>query len=63
MIIHDSRGFESGGDKEFQQVKEFIIEMSNATEVKNRLHVIWFVDRLPSVFPQAKMNNVLVGSA
>lgn len=41
LIVHDSGGFESGGDKEFQQVKDFIVEMSNTSEMKDRLHVIW----------------------
>ena len=52
LIVHDSGGFEFGGDKEFQQVKEFIIEMSNATEMKNRLHVIWCADNVPTTFSQ-----------
>lgn len=41
LIIHDSGGFESGGDDEFQQVKEFVNGMSSAREMKDRLHVIW----------------------
>ena len=47
MILHDSGGFESGGNIEFEQVKEFILEMSNATEMRDRLHVIWFADTSP----------------
>jgi len=50
LILHDSGGFESGGDKEFQQVKGFIFEMSNTTEMKDRLHVIWFAYNIPPIF-------------
>ncbi|KAL8711662.1 MAG: hypothetical protein Q9220_004072 [cf. Caloplaca sp. 1 TL-2023] len=42
LAIHDSGGFESGGDGEFNQVKDFIRGMSSATEMKDRLHMIWF---------------------
>ncbi|KAL8960476.1 MAG: hypothetical protein Q9193_002825 [Seirophora villosa] len=45
LIIHDSGGFETGGDDEFQKVKEFVAGMSRATEMKDRLHVIWFADQ------------------
>lgn len=45
MIIHDSGGFESGGDDELQRVKEFVSGMSSATEMKDRLHMIWFANQ------------------
>ncbi len=61
LFLHDSGGFESGGEKEFQQVKEFITEMSNATEMKDRLHVIWFANESALMVPQAKMTDVLSG--
>ena len=43
LIIHDSGGFESGGTDELQQVKEFVIDLSNKADIKDRLHVIWSV--------------------
>ncbi|KAL8950955.1 MAG: hypothetical protein Q9222_003045 [Ikaeria aurantiellina] len=42
LIIHDTRGFESGSEEEVQQVKDFINERSNAADLMNQLHVIWF---------------------
>ncbi|KAL8691021.1 MAG: hypothetical protein Q9224_004268 [Gallowayella concinna] len=42
LIIHDSGGFESGGDKEVQRVKDFIVEMAKITKIEDRLHMIWF---------------------
>lgn len=54
LIVHDSGGFESGGDKEFQQVKDFIVEMSNTSEMKDRLHVIWFCVEMNSPRVQQK---------
>jgi hypothetical protein len=41
LIIHDSGGFEAGGTVEFEDVKKFVTERSAATEIKDRLHVIW----------------------
>jgi hypothetical protein len=40
-MIHDSGGFEAGGTVEFEDVKKFVTERSAATEIKDRLHVIW----------------------
>lgn len=54
LILHDSGGFESGGDKEIQQVKDFIFEMSNTTEVRDRLHVIWYAHQEPFCFPKPR---------
>ncbi|KAG2063663.1 hypothetical protein BDR04DRAFT_1037373, partial [Suillus decipiens] len=42
FIFHDSRGFEAGGESEFDKVKEFIADRSKETKLTNRLHVIWF---------------------
>ncbi|KAL8723618.1 MAG: hypothetical protein Q9181_007246 [Wetmoreana brouardii] len=54
LIIHDSGGFESGGDQEFQQVKDFIHEMSNERELNDRLHVIWLCIEMNSPRIQQK---------
>ena len=41
LIVHDSGGFEAGGDEEIQSVKRFVNEKSTAGSIKDRLHVIW----------------------
>ncbi|KAL9594238.1 MAG: hypothetical protein Q9219_007140 [cf. Caloplaca sp. 3 TL-2023] len=42
LIVHDSGGFESGGDRELNHVREFVKTMSNARNIRDRLHAIWF---------------------
>ncbi|KAG1752844.1 hypothetical protein EDB19DRAFT_1670121 [Suillus lakei] len=39
FVFHDSRGFEAGGESEFNKMKAFITDRSN---IKKRLHVIWY---------------------
>jgi hypothetical protein len=41
FVFHDSRGFEAGGDSEFDKVKAFIADRSKETDLKNRIHAIW----------------------
>lgn len=48
LIVHDSGGFEAGAETEFQAIEEFLKEKSNAIEIKDRLHVIWFCVELNS---------------
>ncbi|KAG2038266.1 era-like GTP-binding protein [Suillus americanus] len=42
FVFHDSRGFEAGGESEFNKVKAFIAARSKETKLRNQLHVIWF---------------------
>ncbi|KAG2752607.1 hypothetical protein P692DRAFT_201294744 [Suillus brevipes Sb2] len=42
FIFHDSRGFEAGGQSEFDKVKAFIASRSKESRVKYRIHVIWY---------------------
>ncbi|KAG2045970.1 hypothetical protein BDR06DRAFT_899966 [Suillus hirtellus] len=42
FVFHDSRGFEAGGESEFNMVKAFITCRSKETEITNQLHVIWY---------------------
>ncbi|KAG2336930.1 hypothetical protein BDR05DRAFT_1063488 [Suillus weaverae] len=42
FVFHDSRGFEAGGDSEFDKVKAFIANRSKGTDLKNRIHAIWY---------------------
>ncbi|KAG2137872.1 GTP-binding protein [Suillus bovinus] len=42
FVFHDSRGFEAGGEKEFEQVKAFIKDRSKETKISKQLHTIWY---------------------
>ncbi|KAG1873221.1 hypothetical protein F4604DRAFT_2012120 [Suillus subluteus] len=42
FVFHDSRGFEAGGESEFDEVKAFIADRSKETKLKDQLHVIWY---------------------
>ena len=41
FVFHDSRGFEAGGIKEFQQMKDFVAERAVTPFLKKRIHAIW----------------------
>jgi hypothetical protein len=41
LIIHDSGGFEAGGDHELEAVERFLRDKSNEIEINKRLHIIW----------------------
>jgi hypothetical protein len=43
FVFHDSRGFEAGGVEELEKVKEFITKRSKMMELRDQLHVIWYV--------------------
>ncbi|KAG2040187.1 era-like GTP-binding protein [Suillus americanus] len=42
FVFHDSRGFEAGGESEFNKVKAFIAGRSKEIRIKDQLHVIWY---------------------
>ncbi|KAG2135022.1 hypothetical protein BD769DRAFT_1712375 [Suillus cothurnatus] len=42
FVFHDSRGFEAGGESEFEQVKAFIADRSKQTKIRNQIHAIWY---------------------
>ncbi|KAG1806988.1 uncharacterized protein BJ212DRAFT_1282537 [Suillus subaureus] len=42
FVFHDSRGFEAGGESEFDKVKAFIVGRSKETRLRNKLHAIWY---------------------
>ncbi|KAG2059307.1 hypothetical protein BDR06DRAFT_967855 [Suillus hirtellus] len=43
FVFHDSRGFEAGGQSEFEKVKAFIRSRSNERlSLGDRIHVIWY---------------------
>jgi hypothetical protein len=41
-VFHDSRGFESGGDKELKILQDFVRRKSREGNLNDRLHAIWF---------------------
>ena len=41
FAFHDSRGFEAGSIKEFDQMKNFVAERAKTTFLKKRIHAIW----------------------
>ena len=40
FVFHDSRGFEAGGIKEFDLMKDFASEHAKTTFLKKRIHAI-----------------------
>ncbi|KAG1869886.1 GTP-binding protein [Suillus subluteus] len=42
FVFHDSRGFEAGGESEFDKVKAFIARRSKEARLTNQLHAIWY---------------------
>jgi hypothetical protein len=41
FVFHDSRGFEAGGESEFDKVMAFIASRSKEIKMKDQLHAIW----------------------
>jgi GTP-binding protein EngB required for normal cell division len=42
FVFHDSRGFEAGGQFEFDKVKAFIVRRSKERRLRDRIHIIWY---------------------
>ncbi|KAG2125454.1 hypothetical protein DEU56DRAFT_961864, partial [Suillus clintonianus] len=42
FIFHDSRGFEAGGESEYNKVNAFIAGRSKKGDLKDRIHMIWY---------------------
>ena len=42
-VLHDSRGFEAGGEGELKIMQEFVRQKSQEKKMEKRLHAIWFV--------------------
>ncbi|KAK7442497.1 hypothetical protein VKT23_016095 [Stygiomarasmius scandens] len=47
FILHDSKGFESGSDKTWAIVENFIRNRCSAKSLKDRLHTIWLCIETP----------------
>ncbi|KAG2112515.1 hypothetical protein DEU56DRAFT_749315, partial [Suillus clintonianus] len=58
FIFHDSRGFEAGGESEYDKVNTFIVDRSKKTDIKDRIHTIWYcipMDEESRSFTQAEL--------
>jgi hypothetical protein len=42
LVLHDSQGFSHGSGDNFNIVKNFIETRSQRTNIKDKLHAIWF---------------------
>ncbi|KAI6116600.1 GTP-binding protein, partial [Pisolithus croceorrhizus] len=42
FVFHDSCGFESGSEEEFDRMREFVMEWAKAIKLEERIHAIWF---------------------
>ncbi|KAG1721649.1 GTP-binding protein [Suillus lakei] len=42
FVFHDSCGFEAGSEEEFDNMKEFILDRTNAKKLEERIHAIWY---------------------
>ncbi|KIJ28180.1 hypothetical protein M422DRAFT_270584 [Sphaerobolus stellatus SS14] len=47
IIVHDSKGFESGKEDQVQDVLDFIDRRSNMPALADRLHAIWVCAEIP----------------
>ncbi|KAG2125444.1 GTP-binding protein [Suillus clintonianus] len=57
FIFHDSRGFESGGESEYDEVNKFIADRSKEGNMKDRIHTIWYcipMDQASRCFTEAE---------
>jgi hypothetical protein len=43
LIVHDSRGFQSGSSAEIETVNNFLKARAQCEDLSQQLHVIWFV--------------------
>ncbi|KAI6099311.1 hypothetical protein EV401DRAFT_1878531, partial [Pisolithus croceorrhizus] len=42
FVFHDSCGFESGSEEEFDRMREFVMDRAKAIKLDERIHAIWF---------------------
>ncbi|KAG2124682.1 hypothetical protein DEU56DRAFT_744440 [Suillus clintonianus] len=58
FIFHDSRGFEAGGESEYDKVNTFIMRRSKKGDIRDRIHTIWYcipMDEESRSFTQAEL--------
>ncbi|KAG2154026.1 hypothetical protein DEU56DRAFT_907485 [Suillus clintonianus] len=57
FIFHDSRGFEAGGESEYDKMNKFIADRSKEANMKDRIHAIWYcipMDQASRCFTEAE---------
>ncbi|KIK13769.1 hypothetical protein PISMIDRAFT_118244 [Pisolithus microcarpus 441] len=42
FVFHDSCGFEAGSARQFDEMKNFVVDRAVTTSLKKRIHAIWF---------------------
>ena len=61
FIFHDSPGFESGDEKQLQEVLSFIEKKAKSTEVDNQLHAIWSVSLSQRTYRPLTVSSAVKG--
>lgn len=62
LIIHDSRGFEAGSDRELTLLLEFLRQRLGHADSKERLDAIWFVHDFRHLHDDITLANCLTNS-
>ncbi|KAG2127680.1 hypothetical protein DEU56DRAFT_526745 [Suillus clintonianus] len=47
FVLHDSKGFEPGGEDNFKTVQDFIDRRGKMPDLKNQLHAVWLCFEIP----------------
>ncbi|KAG2140670.1 hypothetical protein DEU56DRAFT_911737 [Suillus clintonianus] len=58
FIFHDSRGFEAGGESEYDKMNKFIADRSKEGDMRDRIHTIWYcipMDQASRCFTEAEV--------
>ncbi|KAI6012816.1 GTP-binding protein, partial [Pisolithus orientalis] len=42
FVFHDSCGFESGSEAQFEKMREFVMDCAKTPKLEKRIHAIWF---------------------
>ena len=61
IIAHDSEGFEAGKQAEVDVVWKFIDSRSQAKDINQKLHLVWFIF-LPLLVVE-KLSHIVAGTA
>ena len=59
FIFHDSPGFETGDEKQLQDVLSFLEEKAKSPEVDDQLHVIWSVSLSQLIYQPLMVNSAV----
>jgi hypothetical protein len=59
FVFHDSHGFEAGGARELDDVKEFIKQRAKEKNLRDQIHAIWSVNYVHSTIKYTVIPLVL----